>query len=519
MGVAIRAILGTMLEMRTGWMPIVVLTTLCLHCEALAGSGRSATEGNEAAILATEKAKATEGDPVAQFKLGHRYLEGPGVERDSTTAAHWFEKSAAQEYGPALMGLGNLYFMGVGVPRDREKALELIERAAKLDNAKAQGIVGALYATGKGLYATGRKFPQDTAKALGLLRPAETAGDSFAREQLAALYREGRAAPRDDAEAQRVVGTSLDEWNQRLAPTAARDARQRSWGWRPDGPGAERYHDARRSTEAGSSREKAMLAEYYAGRGEFEEAAKWYRSIAIEDREDAWRWDLPALIAAGVVEPTGDAECQAIVGAACDVFDTQADRERAALTLARAHERRHDGHSAARWYRRAASAGSVEARSWLQYLLLLGYDRPEGEAECQALFAATCGQAALLVPEMSALEEEFASLKGQCNYLADIPEVPILSGPNLDECEKYDTPHARSVCRRSTSARWSSEQIARGAPPSRKADSHGELEDCICAKIVPWGTQIVNDEERGSLIREVLGWRIDLFKRVEGCLG
>ncbi|WP_407652607.1 tetratricopeptide repeat protein [Aporhodopirellula aestuarii] len=55
----------------------------------------------------------------------HLLWVGKGIAQDSSLAAIWFEKAAAQGFDEAKYKLGILYSNGDGVEQDREKAFEL----------------------------------------------------------------------------------------------------------------------------------------------------------------------------------------------------------------------------------------------------------------------------------------------------------------------------------------------------------------------------------------------------------
>lgn len=73
------------------------------------------------------------------YNTGIFYRDGTGVKQDWVLAVRFFEKSAAQAYGPALTALGELYCEGNGVSRDYMQAAELLSEAADL------GESGAMY--------------------------------------------------------------------------------------------------------------------------------------------------------------------------------------------------------------------------------------------------------------------------------------------------------------------------------------------------------------------------------------
>jgi Sel1 repeat len=81
-------------------------------------------------------AKANQGDPKAQYKLGVLYFEGKSVQPDYPAAARWFEMAALQGHAASQFALGELYEEGAGVPQDFVKAYAWMTRA--ISNAPGQ---------------------------------------------------------------------------------------------------------------------------------------------------------------------------------------------------------------------------------------------------------------------------------------------------------------------------------------------------------------------------------------------
>jgi hypothetical protein len=62
-------------------------------------------------VVANNRRRAEEGDPWAQTRLGIRYLEGQGVEKDPVEAEVWLRKAASGGYQPAARQLEQLDFL------------------------------------------------------------------------------------------------------------------------------------------------------------------------------------------------------------------------------------------------------------------------------------------------------------------------------------------------------------------------------------------------------------------------
>jgi localization factor PodJL len=86
--------------------------------------------------LATIERLAVEGNPVAQYEMGARLVEGRGAARDAKAAAHWFEKAAEMGLALAQYRLGSMYERGVGVARDSSGARQCMS-ARRSRNARA----------------------------------------------------------------------------------------------------------------------------------------------------------------------------------------------------------------------------------------------------------------------------------------------------------------------------------------------------------------------------------------------
>src|SRR5579864_65474 len=89
---------------------LALVFSLCSPAFARASSGQDAD---------ALRAKAEQGDPVAQDRLGIMYYSGRGVPRDYAEAAKWFRKAAEQGNAHAERQLAQMYATGVGVPRDK----------------------------------------------------------------------------------------------------------------------------------------------------------------------------------------------------------------------------------------------------------------------------------------------------------------------------------------------------------------------------------------------------------------
>lgn len=95
--------------------------------------GRGVEKSSENCIKCLLQA-AEGGHPESQFILGIYFQKGlNGLAKDSTKAFEWLQKSASQNFGPALAELGLCYLNGRGTPVSQEKAIESWQTGASLD--------------------------------------------------------------------------------------------------------------------------------------------------------------------------------------------------------------------------------------------------------------------------------------------------------------------------------------------------------------------------------------------------
>ena len=76
------------------------------------------------------RARAEQGDAVAQFNLGWMYDTGEGVPQDDAEAVRWYRLAAEQGNPFAQYSLGSHYRNGRGVPQDDVQAYMWFNLAA-----------------------------------------------------------------------------------------------------------------------------------------------------------------------------------------------------------------------------------------------------------------------------------------------------------------------------------------------------------------------------------------------------
>jgi len=121
---------------------------------------------------------ARAGNPSAQYRLGHLYMNGLGVRLNYVTARYWFAQAARKRHPMAQNDLGSLYLNGQGGPRDADKALYWYKQSA------AQGYPVAQYNVGAILFA--KKLYEE---AIVFLKSAAMAGYSKANHLLTRTLR------------------------------------------------------------------------------------------------------------------------------------------------------------------------------------------------------------------------------------------------------------------------------------------------------------------------------------------
>jgi len=214
---------------------------------------------------------ANQGEPIAQFALGH--LNQLGLltpQPDYAEAKKWYS-SAQANYAPAAVALGFIYDT---VDDDYKQALVGYQKATQLGDAKGQFNLGLIYEKGKGQ-------PVDFEKAKDLYLQAAAQGHEQAMVQLAGLYFNGLAGPRDQQQAL--------HWYKKAADLSDRDAlyqlgllSETGVATKLDFSDAINYYQ--KSAEKGNAKAMLALARMYQyGLGvkkNNQQAAKFYKELA-----------------------------------------------------------------------------------------------------------------------------------------------------------------------------------------------------------------------------------------------
>lgn len=91
--------------------------------------------------LNADIAAAENGDIEALLRLGNRFMNGDGVEKDINQAIAYFKKAADKGNVDAQLELGEIYYDGEGVNKDEKTAKIWLEKAAAQGNERAKKIL------------------------------------------------------------------------------------------------------------------------------------------------------------------------------------------------------------------------------------------------------------------------------------------------------------------------------------------------------------------------------------------
>ncbi|MEE2862811.1 MAG: tetratricopeptide repeat protein [Gemmatimonadota bacterium] len=151
--------------------------------------------GAQSSIADFWRARAEEGDALAQLNLGVMYENGRGVPEDDVEAVRWFRLAAEQGNAFSQSNLGTKYLNGEGVPQDDAEAVRWWRLAAEQRYANAQFMLGVMYRFGTGV-------PEDNVLAYMWWNLAAAQGNENAQENKDIA--EQWMTPEQIAEAQRL---------------------------------------------------------------------------------------------------------------------------------------------------------------------------------------------------------------------------------------------------------------------------------------------------------------------------
>lgn len=136
------------------------------------------------------KLRATNGEAIAQYKLGRRYEKGEGVEESMVEALSWYRKAAEQKHPEAALAAGYCYKRGLGTKKNQAEAVKWYRVAADAGNSFGESNLGFAYLRGQGV-------PKDLKAAIEWLTKASDQGVVSAQLALAKMYAEGEGVRQD----------------------------------------------------------------------------------------------------------------------------------------------------------------------------------------------------------------------------------------------------------------------------------------------------------------------------------
>lgn len=145
--------------------------------------------GDEKLFNITTK-HAEQGDSWSQYRLGHIYKYGTGLEKDYEKTLYWFTKAAEQGNTDAQYNLGKMYYFGEDVESDYEKAFYWFSKAAEQENDVSQFFLGYMYYIGEGVES-------DYEKAFYWYLKAAEQGNASAQNNLGFMYEKGEYVKQD----------------------------------------------------------------------------------------------------------------------------------------------------------------------------------------------------------------------------------------------------------------------------------------------------------------------------------
>lgn len=127
---------------------------------------------------------ANSGSAESQCMVGILYLKGEGVDQDTQKGIQWLERSADQDFTPAMLTLAGLIAAGGVESKGTSDMLKLLERAGNLGESKALFHLGMFYFSGE----TQKK---NIKKAIPYFEKAAEMGNVEAMYALGFIYKQG----------------------------------------------------------------------------------------------------------------------------------------------------------------------------------------------------------------------------------------------------------------------------------------------------------------------------------------
>ncbi len=154
-------------------------------------------QAQDAPLMKTLIAQATEGDARAQVELAVRYRDGRGVKQDYTEAMRWAHQASDRGDAAAMDFVGHAFLSGNGIRRSPEIATAYFQAAAG-KSATAGWNLGQCYYGAQGV-------TQDIPKALEIWKKAAAMGSGRAASTAAMVYLAGDGVTPDRKEALKLA--------------------------------------------------------------------------------------------------------------------------------------------------------------------------------------------------------------------------------------------------------------------------------------------------------------------------
>ncbi len=131
-------------------IPLAILLLALWHPGVSAEPDQPAQTNGEAVGL--NVLRAEQGDPDAQYNLGHAYTTGKEIERDRSKAIKLYASAAKAGHLEAQYALCSLFQHDwKGIPPNHREAANWFKQAAERGHVKAQWQLSLLYENGKGI--------------------------------------------------------------------------------------------------------------------------------------------------------------------------------------------------------------------------------------------------------------------------------------------------------------------------------------------------------------------------------
>jgi TPR repeat protein len=177
------------------------------------------------------KTMAEQRDAYAQYRMGYRYANGDGVEKNLVESLKWYRKAAENGQVEAQYRLGFIYEQGRGVP------VSYVESASWWRKAADQGHAGAQFSLGY-CYGRGEGVPRSPSEAAKWLHKSADQGNTSAYLFLGYAYERGQGVGIDKVEAYAyltlaLTGSSsargeLDSMTRGMTPSAIQKGKLRA---------------------------------------------------------------------------------------------------------------------------------------------------------------------------------------------------------------------------------------------------------------------------------------------------